>query len=141
MAAAFFLHFVLHWTVLCAFAPSAEIASDEFTEPFTEIAQKIANSWFTSNPVHCLRSALVHHYHPPCMPFTPGKQQLILPCHEACCFYDGRHLQIDSWNKTRDGFESRAWDDAKDLIRGLHSEESEEDASSDDAGVELMRKG
>merc|ERR1711988_580668 len=108
------------------------------------------------NPVHCLRSALVHNHDPPCMPFMPGKQYLILPCPDAGCFYDGRSLKMDPNEREeqlrKEGFGSRALVDIKDFFgkaplealpdRAAEKfESSEEDASSDEGGLELMRNG
>lgn len=46
-------------------------------ENFTEAATHNPCSWFTANPVHCLRSRYIYQHNPPCIYCVKGKEQLI----------------------------------------------------------------
>merc|ERR1711957_589709 len=52
-----------------------------------------ACSWFTSNPIHCLRSRHIHGHSPPCVPYVNGKPHLINRSQEGNAFFDGSRLK------------------------------------------------
>eukprot|EP00746_Dinoflagellata_sp_MGD_P023548 gnl/MRDRNA2_/MRDRNA2_155186_c0_seq1.p1 gnl/MRDRNA2_/MRDRNA2_155186_c0~~gnl/MRDRNA2_/MRDRNA2_155186_c0_seq1.p1 ORF type:complete len:929 (+),score=101.84 gnl/MRDRNA2_/MRDRNA2_155186_c0_seq1:38-2824(+) len=54
---------------------------------FEEVAEVSACSWFTSNPIHCLRSKYIHGHDPPCIFYKQGKEYLLERNPEAHCFY------------------------------------------------------
>ena len=39
--------------------------------------RRIACSWFTANPIYCLRSQYIYQHNPPCVFCIPGKEHLI----------------------------------------------------------------
>jgi len=44
---------------------------------YETVAENTAYTWFSVNPVHCLRSKLVHKHQPYCRFASPGKEHLL----------------------------------------------------------------
>jgi len=75
--AAFALHCVVHVLLLVHFVPTFSkdiVGADAETCTYRECASSIASSWFTANPVHCLRSKYTFEDTPACTYFMPGKE-------------------------------------------------------------------
>jgi len=75
---AFVLHTVVHTLLLLfvvpLFKPAANGASDD--KSYAKAAAEYPCNWFTSNPVHCLRSQHILKKHPHCTYHTIGKAHL-----------------------------------------------------------------
>jgi len=77
-AAAFVIHIALHLLLLAYVVPvfgNAHCTASKST--YEECSQKCAQSWFTMNPVHCLRSKYIYEHDPPCDFCTTGKEHLL----------------------------------------------------------------
>lgn len=78
MAGAFFIHFFLHLAVLDYVVPA--LAGDAQTknaeEPYEVTAKTTACTWFSSNPIHCLRSKYILKHDPPQTFFVLGKEHM-----------------------------------------------------------------
>jgi hypothetical protein len=78
--AAFVIHFVVHVLVVQRLLPhvcrDAKKASEQ---KYSVVARSEPCSWFTANPVHCLRSKYLHKQEPPCLYFIPGMEYLAKP--------------------------------------------------------------
>lgn len=48
-------------------------------EKYADVAATVASTWFTENPVHCLRSKYYYKHDPPLMYNTRGKEYLMAP--------------------------------------------------------------
>ena len=47
------------------------------TNTYQDCSKRIACSWFSANPVYCLRSQYIYKHSPPCLFCIPGKEHLI----------------------------------------------------------------
>lgn len=71
-------HCVLHWLCLLYVVPFLARKPHRVSEDnFEEIAARYPCTWFTANPVHCLRSQYIHCHAPPCMPFMHGREYVM----------------------------------------------------------------
>eukprot|EP00418_Pyrodinium_bahamense_P082899 CAMPEP_0179051800 /NCGR_PEP_ID=MMETSP0796-20121207/21429_1 /TAXON_ID=73915 /ORGANISM="Pyrodinium bahamense, Strain pbaha01" /LENGTH=297 /DNA_ID=CAMNT_0020748347 /DNA_START=1 /DNA_END=895 /DNA_ORIENTATION=+ len=69
-----FLHvFLLHMLAPCFVPKKDEVAQ----QTFEECSMSCAASWFTKNPVHCLRSQFIFGHKPPCGFHMVGKEHLL----------------------------------------------------------------
>eukprot|EP00438_Fugacium_kawagutii_P030544 Skav235993 [mRNA] locus=scaffold348:204099:221219:+ [translate_table: standard] len=89
---AFFAHIILHTLALKFVVPifglqgiltrlngsavSGESDGAE-TNTYQDCSKRIACSWFSSNPIYCLRSQYIYQHSPPCLFCIPGKEHLI----------------------------------------------------------------
>jgi predicted membrane protein len=89
------VHLALHVLVL-RFAISAILGTVEKLYrhsrkqdmTYSEAAVHIACSWFTANPVHCLRSRYIYQHKPPCVYCVKGKEHLIESNPEIGVFFN-----------------------------------------------------
>jgi hypothetical protein len=79
MVSLFVLHVVVHTLVLLYVVPLFHMKSLKQTHgyDYKKVSQRLAASWFASNPVHCLRSKYLHRHFPPCDYYIPGKDWLL----------------------------------------------------------------
>lgn len=102
IAAFVVLHFAVHWTLLHL----AQGTDPENPSP-SQIAYKTEASnepctFFTANPIHCLRSKYLQRHKHPCTYFMAGKDYLIKPSEECGVYYDGaERLHPDLISKRR----------------------------------------
>lgn len=75
---AFVLHVVVHCLLVIYVVP---LWGNKSLHPREDTYQTTACrrpcSWFSANPVHCLRSKYMHRHSPPCYFFSPGKEHLL----------------------------------------------------------------
>ncbi|CAJ1420054.1 unnamed protein product [Effrenium voratum] len=79
-AAAFFAHIALHTLLLRYVVPKFGLVGESDgadTNTYVACSKRLPCSWFTSNPVFCLRSQYVYKHSPPCTYYLPGKEHLI----------------------------------------------------------------
>jgi hypothetical protein len=76
---AFVLHFVVHMLLLIYLVPRLGRDAKDENEgmKYETIAKDDAYTWFAVNPVHCLRSKLIHKHKPYCRFVSPGKEHLV----------------------------------------------------------------
>ena len=77
---AFILHSIVHILLLYYFIPCFELADepdDDDNRSFSDIAKFQPCTWFTTNPVHCLRSRYLLNHQPPCTYWFLGKNYLL----------------------------------------------------------------
>jgi len=77
MASAFVVHVVVHWLLLYYLVPLFGRDHERAELTYPEVARSIPCSWFSANPVHCLRSKYLHCDTPPCEFFILGKEHLL----------------------------------------------------------------
>jgi len=75
-------HFVVHILLLIYLVPKLGKLGKEVNDAkpglqYEEIAANEAYSWFSVNPVHCLRSKLIHKHKPHCRFVSVGKEHLL----------------------------------------------------------------
>lgn len=77
------VHLALHSLILRFAIPALLDTMEKVHHPkkraesFVEAATHHACSWFTANPVHCLRSRYIYQHKPPCIYCVKGKEHLI----------------------------------------------------------------
>eukprot|EP00928_Gymnodinium_smaydae_P039922 TRINITY_DN2716_c0_g1_i1.p2 TRINITY_DN2716_c0_g1~~TRINITY_DN2716_c0_g1_i1.p2 ORF type:complete len:152 (-),score=40.30 TRINITY_DN2716_c0_g1_i1:9-464(-) len=93
-AAAFLVHTVVHVLLLLHFVPmlGKEAPNEDECDrrvPYSKVGQDVAASYFSTNPIHCLRSKLIYKHSPPCVFWESGKEHLLkvnknIGCHFSC---------------------------------------------------------
>merc|ERR1719343_221048 len=74
----FLLHVVIHTLVLQHVVPKfGRPEAPPSKIPYNECAKQFPCSWFSANPVHCLRSKYVYKHYPPCDFHMLGKEHLL----------------------------------------------------------------
>lgn len=79
MVGAFFAHCLVHLVLIQVVVPlvSSMRGHKVAEETFAQAAKTEACTWFTANPVHCLRSKYIHKDSPSCCYYMQGKEHLI----------------------------------------------------------------
>jgi hypothetical protein len=107
------------WTVACALhlaclifvVPVLGKSGDDGDDPnadkkFQEICEDVACSWFTSNPIHCLRSKYVHKHSPPCSFWVSGKEHLQDKNTAINCYFETEEAEAEDFSKADLGLAS-----------------------------------
>jgi len=96
--AAFVAHFVVHVLLLIFVVPKVagnkHVRGDHLKHiSYAHMNAEEACSWFSANPVHCLRSRHVFNHQPPCLPYQAGQEHL-MQVNEAigCYFHDKKAM-------------------------------------------------
>jgi len=102
--AGFFAHCVVHILVLVhivpMFAAKQVVGQDAATTTFQELARYTACSWFTSNPVHCLRSKYKYKHDPECAYYIVGKEHCIQVNPAANVYYHGERMEDEDYEES-----------------------------------------
>jgi len=86
---AFFGHIAVHVAILTYVVPKwSEVDHEKTAVPYSEAAKEFPCNWFTSNPVHCLRSKYVHKETKPCVKFERGLEHLQVANPKIGCYYE-----------------------------------------------------
>jgi len=70
-------HIVLHTLVLVFLVPLFGVETKSGDAQYKACAREIPCSWFSANPVHCLRSKYIFEHNPPCDYYHLGKGHLL----------------------------------------------------------------
>jgi len=100
-AAAFFAHVFLHTICFKFVVPifGTEAAGDDAeTTTYRSVSERLACSWFTSNPIYCLRSQYIYKHSPPCTFYSPGKEHLMELNEELGFFFDNDAAPEEDFN-------------------------------------------
>jgi len=83
-------HFIVHFLLLIYVVPMMvpELVDEKDHITYEEVAKEEARSWFSMNPVHCLRSKYIQGDEPACHLCTFGKEHLLEANPAIGCFYD-----------------------------------------------------
>jgi len=85
---AFWCHVAVHLFLLLYVLPSVFKKSHKQSEvPFEQCAKSTPCSWFTANPVHCLRSEFFYEHSPACQYYVVGKEHLQSVNPDIGCFF------------------------------------------------------
>ena len=74
---AFFGHILLHTLAIKFVVPMFGLYGESDgaeTNTYKDCSKRIPCSWFTANPVFCLRSQYIYKHSPPCTFCLPGKE-------------------------------------------------------------------
>jgi hypothetical protein len=106
---AFALHSMAHWLCLAYIVPMFKPADHPpAKETYADVAKSKAMTWFSTNPVHCLRSKYIFKQNPP----------------SIYCAYGKEHLQKKN-EKIGAFFEDQTYGGAYQLRKGESPEEEE----------------
>lgn len=86
-SAAFFGHVILHLLLLFCVVPRFSPDKDPTTIPYSEAAEGSPCTWFSGNPIHCLRSQHIYKHSPPCSYFIRGREYLMQANKNIGCYY------------------------------------------------------
>jgi len=106
---AFALHCLVHVLLLCWVVPLFGLKNQEdesANTTFKDVATQNACSWFTANPVHCLRSLLIYEHKVPCTFWVNGREHLLDVNEELGCYFKDEAAEVDS---------TGAWEHMKSL--------------------------
>jgi len=95
---AFTIHFVVHLLLLIYLVPTLgqEFEDENEGMTFEAVAKDEARTWFAVNPVHCLRSELIHGDKPHCRLASWGKEHFLeVNAKIGCHFSDGAAEEED----------------------------------------------
>jgi hypothetical protein len=99
--AVFVLHCVAHILLLVYFVPTFStniVGADAETSTYRECASRTACSWFTANPVHCLRSKYTFEDTPACMYFMPGKEHCQQVNEKIGLFFSNTRVEMEDYD-------------------------------------------
>lgn len=89
---AFVAHVALHWLlifwvvpVICHRSGGGHGGS---TQKYCDVASATPCTWFSANPVHCLRSRYIYRHSPPCMKYVRGREYLMRANPEIGCYFE-----------------------------------------------------
>jgi len=89
---AFFAHFALHLALLMYVVPlfgkKLEDSPDLDAVTYADVNQTVPASWFSTNPVHCLRSQYIYKQDPPCRYLYLGKEYLLKVNEDIGCYFE-----------------------------------------------------
>eukprot|EP00928_Gymnodinium_smaydae_P079840 TRINITY_DN63676_c0_g1_i1.p1 TRINITY_DN63676_c0_g1~~TRINITY_DN63676_c0_g1_i1.p1 ORF type:complete len:958 (-),score=136.81 TRINITY_DN63676_c0_g1_i1:77-2950(-) len=93
-------HVVVHLLLLVYVVPllgrhGMENAQADFT--YKQVASQIACSWFTANPVHCLRSRYIYNDVPSCSYFVRGKEHTMRLNKRANSFFNDSAAEAEKF--------------------------------------------
>jgi hypothetical protein len=102
-------HTVLHIFLLFTLVPWMGMTNDELEQlakdkgvigmKFEEVAEDEPFSWFTANPVHCLRSKYVHKDRPYCRFACVGKEHLLEVNKDIGCFFQDTAGEVEVFDE------------------------------------------
>mmetsp|Transcript_24973 Transcript_24973/g.77828 ORF Transcript_24973/g.77828 Transcript_24973/m.77828 type:complete len:129 (+) Transcript_24973:1045-1431(+) len=89
MFSAFFVHFLLHIVILDYVVPKlGHVERHPANESYADCAAMTPATWFSTNPVHCLRSKYVLKDEPPQGFFVVGKEHLLKKNPKIGAYYE-----------------------------------------------------
>mmetsp|Transcript_134764 Transcript_134764/g.430632 ORF Transcript_134764/g.430632 Transcript_134764/m.430632 type:complete len:1080 (+) Transcript_134764:67-3306(+) len=111
------LHMVVHTWVLLTMVPKFGCAATSAGADvqYRVCAERHPFSWFSSNPVHCLRSKYIYKQEPPCDFCIPGKEHLLRVNEKAGYFFHDKEAVVEtfleshsSWTGMQTAFKEQA---------------------------------
>jgi len=74
----FFGHIIIHVVIVLCVIPLFKKKVEPGTQNYKDhCARRLPASWFSCNPIHCLRSKYHYKHNPPCDYWVPGKEHLL----------------------------------------------------------------
>eukprot|EP00927_Polykrikos_kofoidii_P042573 TRINITY_DN36585_c0_g1_i1.p1 TRINITY_DN36585_c0_g1~~TRINITY_DN36585_c0_g1_i1.p1 ORF type:complete len:1063 (+),score=143.49 TRINITY_DN36585_c0_g1_i1:56-3244(+) len=95
MGAAFVVHLILHIIAIALLVPRLGHYEDKapIQTSYEKAAAHFPGTWFSSNPVHCLRSAYLHKHELPCTYYVKGKERLLTTNPQLGVYYSFKWKQ------------------------------------------------
>lgn len=100
-SAAFIGHVLVHTALLVWFVPLLGRSEKEpSTKSYAECSRRLAQSWFSANPVHCLRSSFIYKHDPPCDFCMAGKEHLLRKNEAIGVYFDDQAMEAEDFNES-----------------------------------------
>jgi hypothetical protein len=89
MFAAFMIHCIVHLMLLRVVRAAGQLTESKTkaSKPYAEIAAITPCSWFSANPVHCLRSKHIYGHSPACNFFVRGHEHKLSANAKTGCYF------------------------------------------------------
>jgi hypothetical protein len=94
-------HIVVHTLVLLYIVPMFGYTKTPLQEKYQRCSELHPCSWFSANPVHCLRSRYIFEHDPPCDYFVLGKDHLLRKNEKIGNFYVARTPRKEEFDGTK----------------------------------------
>jgi len=132
----FFAHILVHTLVLVFFVPLFSRKGKPNLEEYRKCSEQHPCSWFSANPVHCLRSSYIYEHKIPCDYFILGKDHLLRKNPELHCFYHaktrkGEEFGSSLFSSLRSELRDVA-ENAEEAIHNLRGKEHKSETSLSD---------
>jgi len=96
---AFLGHIVVHTALLIWFVPLFGRGKKEPSKlSYQECSKRLAQSWFTANPVHCLRSTYIYKHDPPCDLCIAGKEHMLRVNEAIGQYFHDQAMEAEDFN-------------------------------------------
>jgi len=98
---AFIVHFIVHFLLLVYLVPKLgqELEDENFGMTFAAAASNEPRTWFSANPVHCLRSEYIHGHKPHCRLVANGKEHLLEVNVKIGCHFEDQEAEAEDFNQ------------------------------------------
>lgn len=129
----FLMHCAIHILLLFLFVPLFGIREKGYrtdAKTFSEVASSEPCSWFSANPIHCLRSKYVFNHSPPCTYYIPGLENKLEVNESIGCFFKVKKDVVEDAHS----YYLPKWDDVSTFLKSssfLFTEPREEDTVGD----------
>jgi len=134
----FIVHCIVHYLLLVYLVPQFAIKSfdgEEPTDTYEETNKKFPATYFSTNPVHCLRSHIIYQHKPPCGFFVSGREHLLEVNKEIGCFFSDSAVEVK--NPDEDVFESGV----RSCIQCMKRDENQEETVNDNVNEKDDKDG
>jgi hypothetical protein len=96
-------HFVVHLLLLVYLVPrlghdSKDLETDSLFTVYESVAKEEARTWFSVNPVHCLRSKYIHKHHKHCRLAFWGKEHLLQRNPGLGCYFEDAEAETEDYS-------------------------------------------
>jgi len=100
--AAFVLHVVVHFVILSVLAPllGGTFVKQPTKSSYQECARRNAHSYFSVNPVHCLRSEYFYEHDPPFVFSRAGKEHLMPQNEKIGAYFSDTSCMTEDYSST-----------------------------------------
>jgi hypothetical protein len=93
-----FVHIAIHVMLLHYLTPAmAQVSHEKKKTPYDVAARVTPSTFFSTNPVHCLRSGYFYKHKPRCVPYVPGKEHLLLENPDIGVFFEDGEAEIEDY--------------------------------------------
>lgn len=96
VAGAMVLHVIVHWWLIYFRLPHWIHEDHEPSMvPYADAAKRCPCTWFSANPVHCLRSRHIHQHVPASAFYVRGREYLLRANPKIGAYYEDRSYKVD----------------------------------------------
>jgi len=122
--AAFVLHIIVHTLLLVYLVPKLGrtcVETPESEDEYKECCEKFAYSWFTTNPVYCLRTEYIYRQSPSCDFCMAGKEHMVRPNIKEHRYFKDEAARVEQFASIAE-VASASWNDTKEFTISTYHE-------------------